>query len=167
MIPLRLDYDGPWSYDKILKFVEDAFFSRHTYVAIDGPSGVYPESRQRRVIAQGTFASILHRLGASEREMWGTEITYPVHLRMSYDGPGSYVSILEYVEDVLKENTYVASRMPSAYGRPESEQRRILARSMVAYILRNLGAQAQEIYGRSNDEMEVVFPHDESDMASP
>jgi hypothetical protein len=56
-----------------------------------------------------------------------------MRLVLDAEGPGSYESILEYVEAVLRENTYVAHEV---YGEVQSRER--LARGMLYSILHRL-----------------------------
>lgn len=70
-----------------------------------------------------------------------------IALWLDDEGPGSYASILEYIEAVLADNTYVVHEV---YG--EVEQRKRLAWGMLHSILHRLGARGAECDGGSNDE---------------
>lgn len=70
-----------------------------------------------------------------------------IPLWLSDEGSGSYDQILDYIETVLAENTYVAH-----YYLGEVEGRQRLARGMLFSILHRLGARGNECLGRSNDE---------------
>lgn len=70
-----------------------------------------------------------------------------ISLWLDDEGPGSYDEILEYIEAVLCDNTYVAHEY-----KPEAERRNQLARGLLYSILHRLGARGNECVGRSNDE---------------
>lgn len=70
-----------------------------------------------------------------------------IALWLDDEGPGSYEQIVEYIEAVLRENTYVAH---DVYEEPY--RRNQLARCLAISILHRLGARGNECVGRSNDE---------------
>lgn len=88
-----------------------------------------------------------------------------IPLRLDFEGQGSHAELVKYVDDVLKENTYVAWISVSAFG--ETELRNKLARGIVYSILHRLGAQGDECAGGTNDMMRVSADDYSSERMTP
>jgi len=78
-----------------------------------------------------------------------------IALWLDDEGPGSYESIREYIEGVLKDNCYTTN--PHEPWSTEEEARKRLSGAMTYSILYRLGARGNECKGRSNDEMVMTY----------